>query len=106
MVTNGITKIGIRTVDTDVLVLASASFNKLDAIGLRELWLLFGTDKNYRNIRVHRIASEIGTELCSALPGFHAYSGCDTVSAFGGRGKKTAWQTRQLRRYSPAYLLY
>ena len=33
MVTNGITKIGIRTVDTDVLVLALASFNKLDDIG-------------------------------------------------------------------------
>ena len=32
MVTNGITKIGIRTVDTDVLVLALGSFNKLDAI--------------------------------------------------------------------------
>ena len=29
MVTNRITKIGIRTVDTDVLVLALASFNKL-----------------------------------------------------------------------------
>jgi len=93
MVTNGITKIGIQTVDTDVLVLALANFNKLYAIGLRELWLLFGTGKNYRNIPVHRIAGEIGTEMCSALPGFHAYSGCDTVSAFVGRGKKTAWQT-------------
>ena len=46
MVTNGITKIGIRTVDTDVLVLVLASFNKLHAIGLREQWLLFRTDKN------------------------------------------------------------
>ena len=92
MITNGITKIGIRTADTDVLVLALANFNKLYAIGLQELWLLFGTGKNYRNISVHRIAGEIGTERCSALPGFHAYSGCDTVSAFVGRGKKTAWQ--------------
>ena len=45
MVTNGITKIGIRTLDTDELVLALASFNKLDAIGLRERWLLFETEK-------------------------------------------------------------
>ena len=53
-----------QTVDTDVLVLASANFNKLYAIGLREQWLLFGTDKKYRNIPVHRIASEIGSEMC------------------------------------------
>ena len=24
---------------------------------------------------------------------FHAFTGCDTVSSFGGRGKKTAWDT-------------
>ena len=106
MVINGITKITIWTVDTDVLEFAFASFNKLDATGLREQWLLFGTDKNYKNIPVHRIASEIGTEMCSALPGFHAYNGCETVSAFVGRGKKTAWQMWQIRRHSPVYLLY
>ena len=39
------------------------------------------------------IASEIGPEKCLALPGFRAYTGCDTVSAFVGKGKKTAWQT-------------
>ena len=33
----------------------------------------------------------MGSEMCKALPGFHAYTGCDTVSAFVGRGKKTAW---------------
>lgn len=25
--------------------------------------------------------------------GFHSFTGCDTVSAFGGRGKKSAWET-------------
>ena len=29
----------------------------------------------------------------AVLPIFHAFTGCDTVSAFGGRGKKTAWDT-------------
>ena len=28
-----------------------------------------------------------------ALPMFHAFTGCDTVSFFGGRGKRTAWDT-------------
>ena len=29
----------------------------------------------------------------AVLPIFHAFTGCDTVSAFGGRGEKTAWDT-------------
>ncbi len=30
---------------------------------------------------------------CLTLPVFYAFTGCDTVSAFAGRGKKTAWET-------------
>ena len=29
---------------------------------------------------------------CLTLPVFHAFTECDTVSAFAGRGKKTAWK--------------
>ena len=29
----------------------------------------------------------------SDTPAFHTFTGCDTVSAFTGRGKKTAWET-------------
>ena len=29
-------------------------------------------------------------DVCAALPGFHAFSGWDTTSAFSGRGKKAA----------------
>ena len=35
----------------------------------------------------------LGPDRCRALPVFHAFTGCDTVSSFGGRGKKTAWDT-------------
>ena len=38
-------------------------------------------------------AKRLGPGSCDALPLFHALTGCDTVSAFAGRGKKTAWQT-------------
>ena len=31
--------------------------------------------------------------ICATLPVFHALTGCDTVSAFSGRGKMTAWNT-------------
>ncbi len=33
---------------------------------------------------------------CSVLTVFHAFTGCDTVSSFGGRGKKSAWKIWQV----------
>jgi hypothetical protein len=35
----------------------------------------------------------LGTEKCRALRFFHALSGCDTVSAFALKGKKSFWDT-------------
>ncbi|KAG0719155.1 hypothetical protein GWK47_051077 [Chionoecetes opilio] len=59
-----------------------------------ELWVAFGTGKNYRYIAAHEIASSLGPEkTCALFPKFHAITGCDTVSAFVGHGKKSAWAT-------------
>lgn len=90
-VQQGYSKVSIRTVDTDVVVLAIASANRLN---ISELWIAFGVGKNFRFIAAHEIAKALGSDRCVALPMFHAFTGCDTVSCFGGRGKKTAWGTR------------
>lgn len=82
-------RIMIRTVDTDVVVLATANFTLL---GLRELWVGFGTGSRYRFLPIHEYANALGPSKCVALPIFHALTGCDTVSSFLGRGKKTAWK--------------
>ena len=82
-------KLCIRTVDTDVAVLVIAMFNQID---LDELWLAFGTKAHFRYIPIHDV-NEINPVVCKSLLFFHAFTGCDTVSAFGGRGKKTAWNT-------------
>jgi len=82
--------VSIRTVDTDVVVLAIASANRLN---ISELWIAFGTGKSFRFIAAHEIAKALGPDRRMALPMFHAFTGCDTVSCFGGRGKKTAWDT-------------
>ena len=37
------------------------------------------------------MANVLGPDRCVALPMFRAFAGCDTVSCFGGRGKRTAW---------------
>ena len=36
---------------------------------------------------VSRIVERIGASTCKSLSGFHAFTGCDTVSAFQVRGK-------------------
>ena len=35
----------------------------------------------------NQIAVNLGEEKCRALSFFHAFTGCDTVSAFSGKGK-------------------
>ena len=81
----------IRTVDSDVVVLAVFVFAQL-VPSLTALWVAFGMGKNYRLIPAHRIYAAIGNMKSQALPMFHAFTGCDTVSSFSGRGKKTAWE--------------
>ena len=61
LVKDGIQRIMIRTVDTDVVVIAFSVIHKLD---ISSLW----------------IASLF----------FHAFTGCDQVSSFCNHGKKTA----------------
>ena len=89
-VRHGYSNASIRTVDTDVEVPAITSVNCLN---LSELWVAFGTGKSFRFIAAHEIANTLSPDRCEALPMFHAFTGCDTVSCFRGRGKKTAWDT-------------
>lgn len=46
-----------------------------------------------RWIPVHDLCQCIGRERSRGILFFHAFTGCDVVSAFRGKGKKTAWQT-------------
>ena len=78
----------IRTVDSDVLVLAIAAAHQLN---IDKLWVAFASGKTFRYLPAHEIARALGPEKCIALPFLHAFSGCDTVSSFSGRGKRTVW---------------
>ena len=44
----------------------------------------------------------IEPEKASGLPFFHAFTGCDAVSAFWGKGKKSAWQLWTVCNQAPA----
>ena len=85
----GYQHIKIRSNDTDVVVLAVSSFRIIDA---EHLWVTYGTGKTLKYIPIHHIASMLTQEEAEALPLFHAITGCDTVSFFCGRGKRTAWE--------------
>ena len=89
-VQQGLKIIVLRTVDTDVVVLAVAAVPKLHNT---QLWLAFGVGQHFRHIPAHEIAASLGPRKSIALPMFHAFTGCDTVSSFASRGKKTAWET-------------
>ena len=52
-----------------------------------------GVGKNFQFLSAHEIAQALGPDRCVALSMFHAVIGCDMVSFFGGKGKKTAWDT-------------
>ena len=87
-VNQGCQKIMIRTADTDVVTI---TVSVIPSIDITELWVAFGTERHLRYIHVHSIALSLGAVKSKVLPMFHAYTGCDTVSFFANRGKKTAW---------------
>ena len=66
---NGMKKILVRTVDTDVVVLAIALKRKLE---LKELWVAFGVGKHMRYLPIHKITSSLTEQQCEGLPFFHA----------------------------------
>ena len=63
----------LKTVDTDVVILAIYYFHEL---GLTELWVRFGSGKTFKEITVHHICQQLRSQRCQALLFFHACTGC------------------------------
>ena len=85
----------IRTTDSDVVVIAVHVITHMKN-KIEELWIAFGSGRSFHYIPVHTTANNLDPSKSLALPAFHALTGCDTVSAFFGKGKKSAfsvWQT-------------
>jgi len=41
------------------------------------------------------IYDALGSDMVAALPGFHAFTGCDTTGRFSGKGKNLCWKSFQ-----------
>ena len=83
---HGFTKLMIHATDTDVVVLAIAVSSVLQDC---EIWVAFDHGSKLCFIPCHLIAANLGNAGSWGL--LLTLSGCDTVSAFHGIGKKTAW---------------
>ena len=87
----GMKIIQVRTVDTDVVtILVGAYFSLVKTQPDLDIWVAFGTGKSFRYYSINAVCSSLGEAKSRTLPIFHA--GCVTVSAFKGKGKKSAWQ--------------
>lgn len=83
----------IKANESDVVVIGIAVLKSLKELGLEKMWIDFGKGANLRWIPVHEVVNTIGPEKASGISLVHAFTGCDVVSAFRGKGKKSAWQT-------------
>ena len=89
----GSKSIMVKANDTDVFVIGLSMFPILQGIGLEKLWLAFGQGQSLWWIGIHNLYNNVGAEMAKGMLFFHAFTGCDVVSAFRNKGKKTAWQT-------------
>ena len=76
----------IYSEDTDVFIMSLAFHDKIGA----SLFQKCGTKARRRVVDITKVAATFGIDVCRALVGVHAYTGCDTVSAFAGKGKAKA----------------
>ena len=91
--TQGSKVLMVKANDTDVVVIAVSALPTLKELGLQHLWIAFGQGQNLRYIPIHDLISTLGPEKTRGMLFFHAFTGCDVVSAFRLKGKKSAWLT-------------
>ena len=88
----------ISSPDTDVFIIALSQLPNIDA----SMFMLTGTGDKKRLIDMNAVAEDAYAKLnhtdCSkekyfeAVLGFHCFTGCDSTSAFSGRGKNKPLQ--------------
>jgi hypothetical protein len=84
----GIMKIAIHTVDSDVVIISVGHFHDLH---IEELWISFGVGNHFHHIPVRAITNSLQAKNSKAMMIFHAIGGCDSVSSFLGKEKKSVW---------------
>lgn len=82
-------RIVVQTPDTDVLLLCVSHYRETRCL---KLWFKTGVKDRLSYFPAQDVSTNLGPEICSALPAFHVLTGCDSTSAFSCIGKKKAWK--------------
>ena len=90
---NGHDCIAINSPDTDVAVLACTMSHSINA----KMIFCIDTKQRMRYLDMTAIGQSLGEDVCKALPGMHALTGCDSTSAFVGKGKRQAFDYGRVR---------
>jgi len=85
----GATSIMIQSPDTDVLVLTLWIYKRL----CPDTTVIAGTGGKRRSIPLGPLYEAFGEDLVKALPGFHAFSGCEQTGTICGKSKVSCWNT-------------
>ena len=83
----------VNSEDTDVFILLVAFCRSIDA----KLYQRCGTPTCTKLVDIGKVALALGERLCRGLIGLHAFTGCDTVSAFSGKGKLIPFKLMKAR---------
>ena len=90
-------KVLIKCQDTDVFLIC---LSLVDELPSQELIYCCGKRERLRYVNMGNLSTILTPEHCKALLGLHALSGCDSVSAFYSKGKKTFFK---LLKNNPEY---
>ena len=85
---HGSSAVVLRSPESDLSIIAIEITHTIPATMLFNI----GTQQRKRNIDITQIGSTIGPDMCEALIGYHALSGCDSTSAFVGHGKTKGYK--------------
>lgn len=86
--------------DTDVFVICLSLSSSINS----NIYLRRGTRSRVRMVNITQLSSALGREVCSALPGLHSWTGCDTVSGLANQGKiKALKMVQQHQIYRDAF---
>ena len=76
----------IASFDADVTFLCLTNYHKFP------LFQKCCSETRMKYVDIASIGNILERNVCEALPGMHAITGCDTVSSFAGKGKLSAFQ--------------
>ena len=88
LINNDYKNILVRSIDTDVLVLLISYTGQVELNDIEIHAYLINSDRYYN---IKQIIRELTSDIFLTLPFFYAFTGCDTVSSFYGKGMCKAY---------------